>query len=281
MEIFYVNGSFRNKNKANISVLDRGFNFSDGVYELISFKKRKIILFEMHLERLKLSLISLGIRQPFTNYLTLRIIIEKLININNLDNGYIYIQITRGSAKRNHIFSDNLKQNIVLFLMPERNIEDIKKGVEVRTSKDMRWGRCDIKSISLLPNILSKQKAHLNGLYETWQIKDKLVTEGTTSNAFIVDEEDNIRTHPKSPNILGGVTREVVITLAKKCKYKVIEKPFGMNDIFKCNEAFLTSTTVKILPVVKIDDLEINSRKIGKITQNLINKINDYIKEND
>lgn len=281
MEIFYVNGSFRNKNEANISVQDRGFNFSDGVYELISFKKRKIILFERHLDRLKSSLISLGIKQPFTNYLTLRIIIDKLINLNNLDNGYIYIQITRGSAKRNHIFSDNLKQNIVLFLIPERNIENIKKGVEVITSKDIRWGRCDIKSISLLPNILSKQKAHQSGLYETWQIKDKFVTEGTTSNAFIVDKEDNIRTHPKSPEILGGVTREVVISLAKRCRYKVIEKPFGMNDMTKCNEAFLTSTTVRILPVVKIDDFEINKRKIGKITQNLINKINDYIKEND
>ena len=281
MEIFYVNGSFRNKNEANISVQDRGFNFSDGVYELISFKKRKIILFERHLDRLKLSLTSLRIKQPFTNYLTLRIIIDKLINLNNLDNGYIYIQITRGSAKRNHIFSDNLKQNIVLFLIPERNIENIKKGVEVITSKDIRWGRCDIKSISLLPNILSKQKAHQSGLYETWQIKNKFVTEGTTSNAFIVDKEDNIRTHPKSAEILGGVTREVVISLAKRCKYKVIEKPFGMNDMTKCKEAFLTSTTVRILPVVKIDDFEINKRKIGKITQNLINKINDYIKEND
>jgi len=281
MEIFYVNGSFKNKNEANISVQDRGFNFSDGVYELISFKKRKIILFEKHLDRLKLSLISLGIKQPFTNYLTLRIIIDKLINLNNLDNGYIYIQITRGSAKRNHIFSDNLKQNIVLFLIPERNIKNIKKGVEVITSKDIRWGRCDIKSISLLPNILSKQKAHQSGLYETWQIKDEFVTEGTTSNAFIVDKEDNIRTHPKSPEILGGVTREVVISLAKRCKYKVIEKPFGMNDMNKCKEAFLTSTTVRILPVVKIDDFEINKRKIGKITQNLINKITDYIKEND
>ena len=130
-------------------------------------------------------------------------------------------------------------------------------------------------------NILSKQKAHLSGLYETWQIKDKFVTEGTTSNAFIVDKEDNIRTHPKSPNILGGVTREIVISLAKKCKYKVIEKPFDMNDISKCNEAFLTSTTVRILPVLKIDDFEINNSKIGKITQNLMNKINDYIKEND
>jgi len=281
MEIFYVNGSFRNKNKANISVQDRGFNFSDGVYELIAFNKRKIILFERHLERLKSSLISLGIKQPFTNYQTLRIIIDKLINLNNLDNGYIYIQITRGSSKRNHIFSDNLKQNVVLFLIPERNIEKMKKGVEVRTSKDMRWGRCDIKSISLLPNILSKQEAHLNGLYETWQIKDKLVTEGTTSNAFIVDKDDNIRTHPKSFNILGGVTREVVITLAKNCRYKVIEKPFSMDDILKCKEAFLTSTTVKILPVTKIDDYEINNKKIGKITHNLMNKINDYLKEND
>ncbi len=281
MEIFYVNGSFRNKNKANISVQDRGFNFSDGVYELISFKERKIILFERHLDRLKLSLISLGIKQPFTNYLTFRIIIDKLINLNNLENGYIYVQITRGSAKRNHIFTDNLKQNVVLFLIPERNIENIKNGVKVITSKDIRWGRCDIKSISLLPNILSKQKAHLSGLYETWQIKDKFVTEGTTSNAFIVDKEDNIRTHPKSPNILGGVTREIVISLAKKCKYKVIEKPFDMNDISKCNEAFLTSTTVRILPVLKIDDFEINNSKIGKITQNLMNKINDYIKEND
>ena len=281
MAIFYVNGFFKNHNEANISVQDRGFNFSDGVYELISFKNKRLILIEKHLERLKKSLNSLGINQPFTNYFSLEIIINKLIRLNKLIDGYIYIQITRGSARRNHIFEKKLNQNIVILSIPEQNKKKIKNGVEVRTDLDIRWDRCDIKSISLLPNVLAKQQAHETGFYETWQIRKSKITEGSTSNAFIVDRENRILTHPKSPYILSGVTRETVIEVARNNNYKVFEKSFGIDDVRKCKEAFLTSTTVRILPVVKVDNHEINKKKIGTITKDLIKKFNDYIRKYD
>mgnify|MGYP006211240819 FL=1 len=158
-----------------------------------------------------------------------------------------------------------------------KKIEKFKSGVKVRTSQDLRWGRCDVKSISLLPNILEKQIASNQGYYETWQIKDNYITEGTTSNAFIVDKNGSIRTYPKTTHILGGVTRDVIIQIAKKQNIKIIEKPFTLDDIKYCKEAFLTSTTVKILPVIKVNNININAMKIGEITKILTSKINKKI----
>ena len=180
---------------------------------------------------------------------------------------------------RNHLYSKHIQPNLVIFCLPLRKIEKLQEGVKVRTSEDLRWGRCDIKSISLLPNVIEKQIAYNQGCYETWQMRGTYVTEGTTSNAFIVDKNNSIRTHPESSNILGGVTRDIVIQIAKKQKIKIIEKPFTLNDIKYCKEAFLTSTTVKVLPVVKVNNIKINSTKIGEITKvltyQILKKIHD------
>ena len=249
METYYVNGFYETRNNAKISVEDRGFNFSDGVYELISYLDENLIFFEKHYSRLIKSLLSLKISSPLSNKKILKLIIKRLIKLNKIKSGYIYIQITRGTAKRNHVYSKETPPNLVIFCLPLRKIEEFRRGVKVRTSEDLRWGRCDIKSISLLPNILDKQIAFNQGYYETWQIKDNYITEGTTSNAFIVDKNGSIRTYPKSKHILGGVTRDVIIQIAKKQNIKIIEKAFTLNDIKWCKEAFLTSTTVKILPV--------------------------------
>ncbi len=200
-----------------------------------------------------------------------------MIKLNRIKSGYIYIQITRGTAKRNHVYSKEITPNLVIFCLPLRKIEKFKSGVKVRTSQDLRWGRCDVKSISLLPNILEKQIASNQGYYETWQIKDNYITEGTTSNAFIVDKNGSIRTYPKTTHILGGVTRDVIIQIAKKQNIKIIEKPFTLDDIKYCKEAFLTSTTVKILPVIKVNNININAMKIGEITKILTSKINKKI----
>ena len=207
----------------------------------------------------------------------LKLIIKRLIKLNKIKSGYIYIQITRGTAKRNHVYSKETPPNLVIFCLPLRKIEEFRRGVKVRTSEDLRWGRCDVKSISLLPNILDKQIAFNQGYYETWQIKDNYITEGTTSNAFIVDKNGSIRTYPKSKHILGGVTRDVIIQIAKKQNIKIIEKAFTLNDIKCCKEAFLTSTTVKILPVIKVNDIKINMMKIGEITEILTYNINKKI----
>ncbi len=277
MQIYYVNGSFTNKNRANISVEDRGFNFSDGIYELIAFMNKKLIFFDEHSQRLFSSLNSLNIPFPYKNLKSLKLIIAKLISLNKILNGYVYIQITRGTDKRNHVFSNEITPNIVIFILPIRKIKNLQAGIKVRTSQDLRWKRCDIKSISLLPNILEKQLANNTGFYETWQVKNKFITEGTTSNAFIVDKNKAIRTHPKSNLILGGVTRDIIIQIAKQNKIKVLEKKFSINDIKYCSEAFLTSTTVRVLPVVKVDNLTINNSKIGSLTNFLIEEINKKI----
>ena len=277
METYYVNGFFKRRNNAKISVEDRGFNFSDGVYELISYLDEKLIFFEKHYSRLSESLLSLKISSPLSNKKILKLIIKRLIKLNKIKSGYIYIQITRGTAKRNHVYSQQIPPNLVIFCLPLRRIEKLKRGVRVRTSEDLRWGRCDVKSISLLPNILEKQIAFNQGYYETWQTKDNYITEGTTSNAFIVDKKGSIRTYPKSNHILGGVTRDVIIQIAKKQNIKIIEKAFTLNDIKCCKEAFLTSTTVKILPVIKVNDIKINMMKIGEITKILTYNINKKI----
>ena len=147
MEIYFINGAFKHKSNALISVEDRGFNFSDGVYEVISFLKKSLINLDKHFLRLKRSLKELKIDSPYKNLKSLELIIKRLINLNNFESGFIYLQITRGSSERNHLFPRNIKPNVVIFIFPKKNIKNILKGVNVGLSEDIRWKRCDIKAI--------------------------------------------------------------------------------------------------------------------------------------
>ena len=217
MSICYVNGSYEEKNSAMISIQDRGFNFSDGVYEVMSFFGNQVINFEKHVKRLAKSLDGLRIPKPLTNYKSLELILKKLIKLNKLDKGFVYLQITRGSSSRNHLFPKSSNPNIVIFTFTAKLDEKlILNGVKVRLTEDLRWKRCDIKSISLLPNVLEKQNAFEEGMYESWQKRNNLITEGSTSNAFIVNRNGFIQTHPANNFILGGVTRDTLIEIAKK-----------------------------------------------------------------
>ena len=279
MSICYVNGSYEDKNSAMISIQDRGFNFSDGVYEVMSFFGNQVINFEKHVKRLEKSLNGLRIQKPLTNYKSLELILKKLIKLNKLEKGFLYLQITRGSSSRNHLFPKSSKANVVIFTFTAK-LDDrlILNGVTVRLTEDLRWKRCDIKSISLLPNVLEKQNAFEEGMYESWQKRNNLITEGSTSNAFIVNRNGFIQTHPANNFILGGVTRDTLIEIAKNNKIKVIEKAFSSSDLFSSKEAFLTSTTAKILPVVKINEKTIGNGKPGQMTQVLIKKYNEHVK---
>ena len=277
MTIYYVNGSYLSRAKALISVEDRGFNFSDGVYEVIGFTKQKLLNFKKHTLRLKRSLSGLKIAQPFKNFKSLELIILNLINLNYTEDGFIYLQITRGSAKRNHLFPNNVRPNVVIFTFSNKDLKNLLKGVCVGISEDIRWLRCDIKSISLLPNLLEKQKASNRGFYEIWQSRNNQITEGSTSNAFIINTKNVIFTHPANNLILGGVTRDCVIRIAKSNGFLVKEKSFTINDIQKCKEAFLTSTTVGVLPVIKIDKCIINKGKPGNITLKIMELYNKYL----
>lgn len=277
MSFCYINGSYKNNIDALISVEDRGFNFSDGVYEVMGFRSGKLLNFEMHLSRLSKSLIDLQISTPFSNQSSLKIIINHLLKLNDINDGFLYIQITRGTAKRNHLFPRNIKPNIIIFTFSKGGIDKIKKGVNIGLTKDQRWMRCDIKSISLLANVLDKQRGFENGFFEVWQQRKNFITEGTTSNAFIVDKKNYIYTHPKNNFILGGITRDCVVKIALKNNLKVIEKAFSIYDIKKCKEAFLTSTTLGVVPVIKIDDIIINKKQIGLITKTLMEKLEDFL----
>ena len=278
MQFTYLNGRYLNKKNSSISTEDRGYNFSDGVYEVIAFKKKTLLNYDKHLVRLKKSLLSLRIKSPFSNFQSLQIILMHLININLIKEGFIYLQITRGSAPRNHLIPKMINPNVFLSIYPKKDLGMLrKKGVTVITSDDLRWKRCDIKSTSLLPNVLGKELAHKAGNYELWQVYgNKVISEGTTSNAFIV-KDNTIYTHPKNNYILGGVTRDTVVEIAKEQQVRIIEKAFKLKDVYLSDEAFLTSTTVGILPVVKINDKNILNGKIGEMTKKITNLYKVFI----
>ena len=277
METYFINGHYSHRHDANISVEDRGFNFADGVYEVIAFMNGKILNFEKHIKRLERSLNEIRINNPYDNMKSLEIIFKQLIKKNKILSGFLYLQITRGSATRKHEFPTKISPNVVIFCLNTKNNELLNQGVKVGLSDDLRWKRCDIKSISLLPNLLEKQKATENGFYEIWQTREDLITEGSTSNAFIVNSEDTILTHPANKFILGGVTRDCVIEIAKQQGLKLVEKSFSKNDLRSCNEAFLSSTTVGILPVIQVDNIVIKDGKPGKFTIELIKNYKKFL----
>ncbi|MFL2679142.1 MAG: aminotransferase class IV [Alphaproteobacteria bacterium] len=277
MSICYINGAYRNTLNSVISIEDRGFNFADSVYEVIGFKRYKLLNIKKHIKRLKNSIKELQINKPFTNYRSLELIAKQLMRMNNLNEGFIYLQVTRGTAKRNHLFSKKMHPNIVITIFSGMNLKSLKEGVKVSLVDDLRWLRCDIKSTSLLPNVIEKQRGADRGFFEVWQVRQNIITEGTTSNAFIVNEKNKIITHPKNNLILGGVTRDCVIQIAKNNDYDVLEKGFDIEELKKSKEAFLTSTTLGIIPVIQVDDIVINEKKIGEVSQKLEVKFNDFL----
>jgi len=278
--ITYINNKFVKNSNAKISVEDRGFLFADSVYELISVFNKKIVDIDQHLNRLKSSLNKVKIKYNF-NKKKIRKIINKLIKLNNVINGYIYIQITRGVAERKHEFPKQYKPTTIIFtknLNVDKKI--YKKGVKIITIPDLRWLRRDIKTTSLLPNVLSKQLAVEKNAFESWLIDNGNITEGSTSNAWIIKSSNTIITHPANTKILKGVTRDTIIKILKKNNFNVIEKPFNLIEAKNAKEAFITSSTLSVLPVVKIDNYNISNGKPGDITKKIMYLYNNYINKN-
>ena len=278
--ITYINNKFVKNSNAKISVEDRGFLFADSIYELISVFNKKIIDIDQHLNRLKSSLNKVKLKYNF-NKKKIRKIINKLIKLNNVINGYIYIQITRGVAERKHEFPKQYKPTTIIFtknLNVDKKI--YKKGVKIITIPDLRWLRRDIKTTSLLPNVLSKQLAVEKNAFESWLIDNGNITEGSTSNAWIIKSSNTIITHPANTKILKGVTRDTIIKISKKNNFNVIEKPFNLIEAKNAKEAFITSSTLSVLPVVKIDNYNISNGKPGDITKKIMYLYNNYINKN-
>ena len=265
----YINNKFVNFKSAKIHIEDRGLQFADSVYEVIAVLDNNLIDLDFHLKRLKYSLRELEIK--FTiNKKNLNNIFLNLIKKNKTRNGIIYLQITRGIQFREHKYQKNLTPTLIVYTRNKRFNLPGKKfvGVNTITYQDLRWKRRDIKTVNLLPNIIAANMAKKKNAYEAILIQNGKVTEGTSSNIWII-KRNNLITHPANSDILKGVTRTSLLKIIKKTKLKLIEKQFTQKQLINADEVFLTSSGSFITPILKIDNKKINNGKIGNITLKL------------
>lgn len=277
--VAYVNGRFLRHREASVHVEDRGFQFADGVYEVIGVRHGRLVDGKGHLDRLDRSLDALGIARPMARGPMLRKIADTLAQ-NLVEDGIIYMQATRGEARREHTFPKGAVEPS-LVMTARRGIGPAAKaaeeGVAVLTQPDRRWARCDIKAVGLLPNVLAKQKAKEAGGYEAWLIDEKgNVTEGGSTNAWIVDRSGALVTHPADQRILNGITRQRIIELARSAGMKVVERAFALDEALGAREAFLTSTTSYVLPIVRVDDRSIGNGHPGQAARDLLSLYAKY-----
>lgn len=277
--VSYVNGKYLPHAKAMVNVEDRGYQLADGVYEVITIFNRCLIDKAAHFERLRRSLNELRIDLP-VNISALGLIIDETIRKNHLAYGKVYIQITRGVAPRDHAFPDKSESTLVVTVshmtLPSRS--DAKQGCSVVTEPDFRWKRCDIKSISLLPNVLAKQHALEAGADETWMVNyEGYVTEGTASNAWIVTANNALVTRQTDDHILAGVTRKTILRLLNEQGVIIEERAFTVLEAKNAKEAFFTSSTAFIKPVTQIDGTTIGNGAPGIMTCTLIDRYFEFI----
>jgi D-alanine transaminase len=269
--IAYVNGRYVRTDEAAVHVEDRGYQFADGVYEVVAVTGGALVDEVPHMARLDRSLRELEIAWPVSQG-ALRHIVREVVRRNGLTDGMMYLQITRGVAPRDHAFPANVRPALVVTakrLAPQRP-EFVEHGVGVITIPDQRWQRCDIKSVSLLPNVLGKQRAKRAGAFEAWQVAENgTVTEGTSTNAWIIDRNGAVVTHPADNAILDGITRQAVLRVARESGMKVVERPFTLDEALSAREAFLTSTTAAVLSVVTVDGRPIGNGAPGSTTLDL------------
>lgn len=280
--VAYVNGQYLPHGRAAVHIEDRGYQFADGVYEVVAIAGGRLTDWDGHLRRLERSLAELRITAPMGSG-ALAIVCREVVRRNRVTAGMLYLQITRGVARRDHPFPRGVAPSLVVtaraidFAAVARRAE---KGVGVVTMPDIRWGRCDIKTVSLLPNILAKQAARDEGAYEAWLVDDTgHVTEGSSTNAWIVDEQGRLVTRPAGHAILNGVTRQTLITLARRLGYEVLERPFTVAEAQAAREAFITSTTGFLLPVTEIDGRPVANGAPGSISEALLAAYRSHITE--
>ncbi|MDB3972745.1 aminotransferase class IV [Gammaproteobacteria bacterium] len=277
MDQIYLNGSFLPRSEAQIPIMDRGFLFGDGVYELIPVFNKKIFLLEEHLKRLKSSLNLI----QMNDIKGLDKIISTLIKKNTKNTFFIYLHITRGvQSSRNHIYSENIEPTILLMCedYPAFPKDSIRKGFQATIQNDFRWMKSNIKSISLLGNVLLKNYASSNECYETLLIRDNRLTEGSTSNVFIVKDEV-IYTPKLSNELLPGVTRGLLIKLLGQNNLKVIESDISQSDLINADEVWCSSSTNSVVPIIKVDKNIINDGKAGKISIKAYEIAQDFISD--
>jgi len=268
--LIYVNGDYLPEEDAKISVFDRGFLFADAVYEVSTILDGKLIDNSAHLRRLARSLAELSMA-PACSDDELQHAQHKLVQMNNVNEGLLYLQVTRGVADRDFAYPLNAESSLVMFTQAKNLLDNpkVNTGLSVITIEDIRWKRRDIKTVGLLAPCMSKQAAVNAGADDAWMVEDGFVTEGTSNNAFIVTSDGKIKTRHLGSEILSGITRTAVLKFAKQANLDVIEEPFSVEEIEQANEAFITSASLFVMPVVSVDGKAIGNGKPGPITEQL------------
>ena len=270
-QIAYVNGSFVPLAEAKVSILDRGFLFADGIYEVSAVLDGKLVDNASHLARLERSVgeIALALPETLTRIVEIQ---HELIARNQLANGLVYVEVTRGADKgRDFAFPKGVKPTLVMFTSVKDiiNAASARTGIGVITVPDIRWARRDIKSVALLAQVLAKQAAAEAGAGEAWMIEDGKVTEGGSSSAFILTQDDVLVTRQNSSTILPGCTRKAVVALAEERQLRVEERPFTIQEALVAKEAFVTSASSFVQAVVTIDGKAVANGKPGPMAARL------------
>ncbi|MGD8785558.1 MAG: D-amino acid aminotransferase [Thioalkalispiraceae bacterium] len=274
--LVYLNGEFLPLSEAKIPVLDRGFIFGDGIYEVIPVYAKRLFRLDEHLIRLNNNLVATRIPNPYPESEWKKILSQIVMKSESEDQS-VYLQITRGVAKRDHAFPDDVTPTVFVMSSPLVVTDEVSfnHGIAAITLDDIRWQYCNIKAITLLPNILLRQTAIDEGAQEAILVRDGEVTEGAASNIFIVID-GVIKTPPKSSHLLPGITRDLVVELAHEHKLECIEENFSRPELEAAEEIWLTSSMKEIMPIVKLNDEIVADGKPGKITRKMYDIYQSY-----
>jgi D-alanine transaminase len=275
--IAYVNGRYLPHRAARVHVEDRGFQFADAVYEVIAIRAGRFVDEARHLARLRRSLGEVGIAAPMSEA-ALGLVLRETVRRNGVADGIVYLQVTRGVAPRDFAFPKDARPSLVVTARHQKIADPARalRGIAVITLVDQRWRRPDIKSVALLPNVLAKQRAVEAGAGEAWQVDGEgRITEGTSSNAWIVTDRGELVTRAADTSILNGVTRLGLLDIAARAGLRLVERPFSVAEAQAAREAFITSSTNGVLPVVRIDGIPVGEGKPGALSLSLAR---DYLR---
>ncbi len=271
MRTVFLNGEFIAENEAKVSIFDRGFTFSDAIYEVTAVLQGRLVDFSLHMARLRRSLGEMALALPVTDA-ELLAIHQSLIARNALQEGLIYLQVSRGVEDRNFAFPPQGTPPTLVLYTQAKNIltcPQAEQGIRVVGLPDLRWGRCDIKTTQLLYACLAKEQARQQGADDAWLVKEGYVTEGTSNNAFIISRDGAVVTRELSPSLLPGITRGMLMTLLKQHGLRLEERAFTLDEAKSAAEAFITSSTSFVYPVISIDGQAVGEGKPGPLTRRL------------
>ncbi|MCK1504302.1 aminotransferase class IV [Bradyrhizobium sp. 18] len=270
-DIVYLNGQFMSAAEAKVSIFDRGLMFADSIYDCCPVACGRLINWPLNRARIKRSLHAINLRVPDRFWTELDERLTDLIKLNQLGEGYAYVQVTRGAGDRRFAYHDNMKPTVILSIVRTNIIKrgQAYLGIAVCSIEDLRWERRDIKTTQLLYQIIARMAAESKGCQEAWLVSRGLVTEAASANAYIVQRDGTIVTRPISHEILAGCTREALLSLCKSRGLKVDERAFSLEEAFAAPEAFITSAMHFVTPVTSIDGQEIGDGKIGALTTEL------------